>query len=158
MQAAGMKIVAVQSGEWEMEKANTVAANLLTRASRPQGAAVRQRQHGDRRRGGGRAAGRTQQVLVAGFDDIAAIKPLLADGRVVATADQHADQLAVFGIDLALQALKDGKPAADRATAGRSRNALRRAPGPARAHPPGRSSDLIVLLAVWGGLSCCLAR
>jgi len=30
MQTAGMKLVAVQSGEWEMDKANTVAANLLT--------------------------------------------------------------------------------------------------------------------------------
>ena len=49
-------------------------------------------------------------------DDIAAIKPLLADGRVVATADQHADQLAVFGIEAALAALQGAAPAADRAT------------------------------------------
>jgi ribose transport system substrate-binding protein len=55
-------------------------------------------------------------VLVAGFDDIAAIKPMLADGRVVATADQHADKIAVNGIEAALRALRDHKPSGDEAT------------------------------------------
>ena len=55
------------------------------------------------------------KVLVAGFDHISAIKPLLASGAVVATADQHADQLAVFGIEAAREMLKT-KATADRAT------------------------------------------
>ncbi len=63
------------------------------------------------------AAGKSGKVLVAGFDNISAIRPMLADGRVAATADQHADQLAVFGIEAALKMLKGEAPAADQTTA-----------------------------------------
>ena len=62
-----------------------------------------------------KAAGREGKVLVTGFDNISAVKPLLASGAIVATADQHADRLAVFGIEAALEALKS-KHTADRAT------------------------------------------
>lgn len=117
MQAAGMKLVAVQSGEWEMDKANTVAANLLT--AHPELKALLCAN--DNMAVGAvtavAAAGRTGQVLVVGFDDIAAVKPLLANGSLVATADQHADQLAVFGIERALALLKGGKSAEDQTTA-----------------------------------------
>jgi ribose transport system substrate-binding protein len=41
---------------------------------------------------------------------------MLADGRVVATADQHADQLAVFGIEAALKILKGQAAPADQTT------------------------------------------
>ena len=44
-----------------------------------------------------RAAGRAGQVKVVG-DNIQAIKPMLQDGRVLATADQFAAKQAVFGI------------------------------------------------------------
>ncbi len=92
MKAAGMNIVTVQSGNWEMEKANNVAAAMLS-------------EHPDLRAilcandnmalgavAAIQAAGRTGKVLVVGFDNIGAIRPMLADGRVVATADQPADQ------------------------------------------------------------------
>ena len=117
MKAAGMKIVDSQSGQWEMEKANGVAAGMLgahpglkallcANDSMALGAAAAVQ-----------AAGKKGQVLVAGFDNIAAIKPLLADGRVTATADQHGDQLAVFGIEAALQLLKQGGNLAEKTTA-----------------------------------------
>lgn len=117
MQSSGMQVVAVQSGDWEMEKANTVAANLL--AAHPNLKALL---CGNDNMAIGAAAavgaaGKAGRVLIAGFDNIAAIKPLLADGRVVATADQHADELAVFGIERALNVLKDGKLAGDQTTA-----------------------------------------
>jgi len=107
MKASGMKIVSVQSGEWEMEKASAVAAGLLTanpglkallcaNDSMALGAAAAVQ-----------SAQKTAQVQIVGFDNISALKPLLADGRVLATADQHGDQLAVFGIEAALKALKD---------------------------------------------------
>ena len=60
-------------------------------------------------------AGRQGRVLVAGFDDINAIKPFLQSGAVAATADQHGDLLAVFGIDAALEILQT-KLASDRTT------------------------------------------
>jgi len=53
-----------------------------------------------------RQANKTGQVTVVGFDNIAAIQQLIKDGRVFATADQHGDRLAVFGIEYALKLLR----------------------------------------------------
>ena len=64
-----------------------------------------------------KAAGETGKVLVVGFDSISAIRPLLKNGQVLATADQHGDQLAVFGIEAALKMLKGQAPPADQTTA-----------------------------------------
>ncbi len=117
MKAAGMNIVTVQSGNWEMEKANNVAAAILT--EHPD---IKALLCGNDSMALGavaaiQAAGKTGKVLVVGFDNIGAIRPMLADGRVVATADQHADQLAVFGIEAALKILKGEAPPADQTTA-----------------------------------------
>jgi ribose transport system substrate-binding protein len=117
MRTANMKLVAVQSGEWEMDKANAVAANLLTAHPNLKALLCANDNMAIGAVAAVAAAGKTGQVLVVGFDDIAAVKPLLADGRLVATANQHADQLAVFGIEQALASLKSGKAAADRTTA-----------------------------------------
>jgi ribose transport system substrate-binding protein len=117
MQTAGMKLVAVQSGEWEMDKANTVAANLLTAHPNLKALLCANDNMAIGAVTAVAAAGKTRQVLVVGFDDIAAVKPLLADGSLVATADQHADQLAVFGIEQALASLKSAKSGGDRTTA-----------------------------------------
>jgi ribose transport system substrate-binding protein len=63
------------------------------------------------------AAGRTGRVLVVGFDNISAVRPLVENGQIVATADQHGDQLAVFGIEAALKILTGAAPPADQTTA-----------------------------------------
>jgi ribose transport system substrate-binding protein len=110
MAAAGAVVVGVQSGQWEMEPGNAVAAALLN-------------EHPDLRAllcdndgmalgavSAVRAAGRTGKTFVVGYDNINALKPMLADGRVLATADQHAAQQAVFGIELALKALAAKTP------------------------------------------------
>jgi len=117
MKAAGVEIVSVQSGRWEMETANNVAAAMLNA-------------HGDLNAilcandnmalgavSAIQAAGKTGKVLVVGFDNISAMRPLLADGQVLATADQHGDRLAVFGIEAALKILKGESPPADQTTA-----------------------------------------
>jgi ribose transport system substrate-binding protein len=62
------------------------------------------------------SAGKSGKVLVVGFDNISAIKSLIEKGAVVATADQHGDQLAVFGIEAALKILKGQAPPADQMT------------------------------------------
>jgi len=54
-----------------------------------------------------RAAGKAGKVKVIGYDNINAIKPMLKDGRVLATADQFAAKQAVFGIQTALKMLKN---------------------------------------------------
>ncbi len=116
MKAAGLNVVGVQSGEWEMDKANGVASSLLT--EHPELKAIL---CGNDSMALGvvaavRAAGRTGQVLVAGFDHIAAVGPMIEDGRVAATADQHADQLAVYGIEAALTMLRGDAKVEDRTT------------------------------------------
>ena len=60
-----------------------------------------------------RSAGRSGQVQVVGYDNIKAIAPMLADGRVLATADQYAARQAVFGIEAALKMLKGERPEVD---------------------------------------------
>jgi len=65
-----------------------------------------------------RAAGRQGEVLLVGFDNISAIRDAVARGDVLATADQHADQLAVYGIEVALEIVRDGRAPEDRETRG----------------------------------------
>jgi ribose transport system substrate-binding protein len=60
-----------------------------------------------------KTAGKAGQVKVVGYDNISAIRPMLADGRVLATADQFAAKQAVFGIETALKALKEKKAQKD---------------------------------------------
>ena len=116
MKAAGLKIVAVQSGQWEMEKANGIAAGLLAAHPKLKALLCANDNMALGAAAAVQAAGKAGQVRLVGFDNIAALKPLLADGRVLATADQHGDQLAVFGIEAALQALKEKTTPADQQT------------------------------------------
>ena len=55
-------------------------------------------------------------MLIAGFDNISAIQELVRTGKVAATADQHAGELAVFGIEYALDVLAGKAPPPDRET------------------------------------------
>jgi len=112
---AGLTLVAVQSGQWEMERANTVAAGLLNAHANLKAIFCGNDNMALGTVAAIKAAGREGKVLVAGFDNIKAVQPLIASGALIATADQHADKLAVFGIEAALEMLKT-KTTADRAT------------------------------------------
>lgn len=117
MNAAGMKIVAMQSGQWEMEKANTVATSILVSHPNVRALLCANDNMALGAAAAVQASGKSGQVLIAGFDNIAAIKPLLADGRITVTADQHGDQLAVFGIEAALKILESKTAPEDQTTA-----------------------------------------
>jgi ribose transport system substrate-binding protein len=116
MKAAGMNIVSSQSASWETAKANQVAAALL--AEKPELKAILCAN--DSMALGAvaaiRAAGKAEQIRVIGFDNIQAVRQLLKDGKVLATVDQHGDQLAVYGIEYALATLKNKTSPADRET------------------------------------------
>ncbi len=114
MNAAGAEIVSVQSGGWEQAQANTVAAAMLreypelrallcANDNMALGVLAARRQSG------------RNDVLIVGFDNIDAVAELVAQGEILATADQHADRLAVFGIEAALEILGGGE-AGDRQT------------------------------------------
>lgn len=117
MKATGLNVVTVQSGNWEMEKANNVAAAILSEHADLKGILCANDNMALGAVAAVSAAGKTGQVLIVGFDNIGAIRPMLADGRVVATADQHGDQLAVFGIEAALKILNGAAAPADQTTA-----------------------------------------
>jgi ribose transport system substrate-binding protein len=117
MKAAGAAVVTVQSGRWEMETASNVAAAMLNEHADLKAILCANDNMALGAVSAIQAAGRTGSVLVAGFDNISAMKPLLASGQVVATADQHGDRLAVFGIEAALKILKREAPPADQTTA-----------------------------------------
>lgn len=112
---AGLNLVSTQSGQWEMERAATVAGAMLNAHADLKAIFCGNDNMALGAVAAIKAAGREGKVLVAGFDNISAVRPLLASGAIVATADQHAGRLAVFGIEAALEALKT-KHAADRAT------------------------------------------
>ena len=63
-----------------------------------------------------KAAGKSGQVLVAGFDNISAVQQLIKEGKVLCTVDQHGDQLAVYGIEYALEILRTKKTPENRET------------------------------------------
>jgi ribose transport system substrate-binding protein len=116
MKAGGMTIVSSQSGYWETDKASQVVAALAT-------------EHPDLRAilcandsmalgavAALRDADKLDAVKVVGYDNIAAARSLLQKGDILATADQHADQLAVYGIEYALEMLKTKADPADKQT------------------------------------------
>jgi ribose transport system substrate-binding protein len=116
MKVAGAQIVSSQSGSWETAKANQVASALITEYpdlkailcandSMALGAVAALKE-----------AGKADQIHVVGFDNISAIRQLVLSGKVLATADQHGDQLAVYGIDYALEMLRNKSAPADRET------------------------------------------
>ncbi len=115
VEAAGIVVAASQSAGWETGRANQVAVALLTEIpdlkaflcandSMALGAVAARK-----------AVGRSE-VRVVGFDNISAVRELVKDGRILATADQHADRLAVYGIEYALEMLKTGGRPLDRET------------------------------------------
>jgi ribose transport system substrate-binding protein len=104
MAAKGVRVVAVQSGEWDLAKSNIVAAAML-------------REHPDLAAflcgndtmalgavAAVRSIGKAGKVKIVGYDNIPAMQPLLHDGRVLATVDQFASEQAVAAIEIALKA------------------------------------------------------
>ncbi|MGG1943779.1 sugar ABC transporter substrate-binding protein [Trinickia sp. NRRL B-1857] len=109
MAAAGMKVASVQSGDWEIDKGNAVASSMLNADPNLKALLCGNDNMALGAVAAIRAAGRAGKVAVVGYDNIAAIKPMLADGRVLATVDQFAAKQAVFGIDTALKAIHGHK-------------------------------------------------
>ena len=109
MDAAGRKIVSVPSGNWEIDQGNKVAAAMLSEYPDLKALLAGNDNMALGAVSAVRAAGKAGKVQVVGYDNIAAIKPMLNDGRVLATADQAAAQQAVFGIQNALKLVKGEK-------------------------------------------------
>lgn len=116
MKAKGIVIADTQSAQWEMDQANRIASALISEHPEIKALLCCNDSMALGAVAAVKAAGRTSPILIVGFDNISAIRAAIKDGAVVATADQHADQLAVFGIEYALSALRGEPASGDRAT------------------------------------------
>ncbi|CAI8816220.1 D-ribose/D-allose-binding protein [Pseudomonas chlororaphis] len=109
MEAAQIKVVSLQSGDWEIDAGNRVAAAMLSEYPNLKALLAGNDSMAVGAVSAVRAAGKAGKVKVVGYDNINAIKPMLKDGRVLVTADQFAAKQAVFGIETALKILKGEK-------------------------------------------------
>ncbi|TWU19450.1 sugar ABC transporter substrate-binding protein [Allorhodopirellula heiligendammensis] len=109
MNEAGMKIVDSQSAEWEMSKANTIASSMLSEHPEIKAILAANDSMAMGAIAATKSVGRAGDVLIVGFDNIAAVQEAIRGGKILATADQHGDQLAVFGIEAALNSLSDAE-------------------------------------------------
>lgn len=116
MTEAGMNIVTSQSANWEMAQANQVASGIINEHPHLKGLLCANDSMALGAVAALREAGKLGQVYVVGFDNIAAVRDLVASGDVLCTVDQHADQLAVFGIQAALDMVSGAAEPTDRET------------------------------------------
>ena len=107
MEESGIKIVASQSGQWEMNNANKITATLITEHPEIRGVLASNDSMAMGAVAAIKAAGRVDDIKVVGFDNISAIQTAIKEGTVLATADQYGNQLAVYGIEYALEMLGD---------------------------------------------------
>lgn len=116
MTDAGMNVVAQQSAQWDQTTAVTVTSGILVQ--HPELDAILAAN--DNMALGAVAAitqsGRDDAIKVVGFDNISAVQGLIKEGKILATADQHADLLAVYGVEYALAAIESGEAQGDKAT------------------------------------------
>ena len=92
-----------QSAEWEMSKANEVASSMLSEHPEIKAILAANDNMAMGAIAAAKSVGRSDDLLIVGFDNIAAMQNAIRDGKVLATADQHGDQLAVYGIETALE-------------------------------------------------------
>jgi len=116
MNDAGINVVARQSAQWDQTAAVTVTSGILVQ--HPELDAILAAN--DNMALGAVAAitqsGRGDAIKVVGFDNISAVQELIREGKILATADQHADLLAVYGVEFALEALSSGATQDNKAT------------------------------------------
>lgn len=108
--AGKLQIVASQTAHWETEEANAVFTNILTANPDIKGVMVANDSMALGVAKAIDAAGKSAQIKVVGFDNIPAIRPLIKQGKVLATVDQFGTDLAVNAIDAGIKSRKDGKP------------------------------------------------
>jgi len=106
MKAAKANIVTSQSGYWEMDKANKLASNILAEHPDIKGLLCANDNMALGAVAAVRAAGKAGKIDVVGFDNISAAHELVTKGELLATVDQHADKLAIYGIEYALHMIE----------------------------------------------------
>lgn len=113
MASAQITIADSQSANWEMAPANTIAASMLSNYPEAKAILAANDNMALGAMSAVAAAGREESVLIVGFDNISAVQQAIAEGKILASADQHAAKLAAYGIDYALKLLAQPNLALD---------------------------------------------
>jgi ribose transport system substrate-binding protein len=116
MKAGKMNIVSSQSGYWETEKAESIVSALTTEHSDLKAVLCANDDMALGAIAAIKAAGKSGDILVIGFDNITAVQRLLKEGKILCTVDQHGDKLALYGIEYALDMLEEKTTPSDRET------------------------------------------
>ena len=106
MVEAKAKVVTSQPADWDTGKASSIVGAILPQYPQLKAILCANDSMALGAIGALNGANRLKQVLVVGFDNIAAVKQLIHEGKVLCTADQHGDQIAVQGIQYALDILQ----------------------------------------------------
>jgi ribose transport system substrate-binding protein len=116
MHAGGMNVVSSQTGYWETDKAQPIASALINEHPELKAILCANDSMALGAVAALRDAGKAGGVYVVGFDNIVAVQRLLKEGRILCTVDQHADRLALYGIEHALEMLAGETAGVDRET------------------------------------------
>jgi ribose transport system substrate-binding protein len=116
MKAAGMAIVDSQSAHWETSEAEKVVSGMVSRHADLKAILCANDSMALGAVAALRSAGRLDDVLVVGFDNISAAQEYMKEGAILCTVDQHADQIAVEGIIYALDILEGAAMPQDKET------------------------------------------
>jgi ribose transport system substrate-binding protein len=107
LDAAHLRIVATAPGDWVYDKGKAAATMMLVQHPNLRALLCANDSMASGAVDAVRIAHRTGSVYITGYNNDAAITPLLATGRILATVDQFAERQAVFGVDVALKALEE---------------------------------------------------
>jgi ribose transport system substrate-binding protein len=111
MKTGGMNIISSQSGYWEMARAEPIVSALVTEHADLKAVLCANDNMALGAVSAIKTAGKTDDILVIGFDNITAVQRLLKEGKMLCSVDQHGDKLAIYGIEYALEMLRgEGTP------------------------------------------------
>ncbi len=113
---ANLHLIATQAANWEMGKANQIVSALLNEHPDLRGILCANDTMALGAVAAVKAAGKANQIHIVGFDNVKAANELVRNNSLLATVEQHGDQLAVFGIEYALDLLAQRAPPADKQT------------------------------------------
>jgi ribose transport system substrate-binding protein len=111
-----LDIISSQTGYWETDKAQPIVSALVNEHADLKAILCANDSMALGAVAALKDAGKLGSIYVVGFDNIAAVQRLLKEGKILCTVDQHADKLALFGIEYALEMLKTQAAPADKET------------------------------------------
>ncbi len=101
----GLNLLDSRTANWETEQANQLMTTFLTQYPDIQGVMAANDSMALGVAAALDAEGKTGEIEVVGFDNIPAVRPLIADGTMLATIEQYGSDMAVFGIEMGLREL-----------------------------------------------------